>query len=251
MSRPSTDYRRKKPQRKLSFELPEAVLARARRRRDELHFIKKLVPQRTVLLVIDMQNAYLRKGAPAYVANAADIVPNINRLAAALRGAGGTVVWILNTLGERADDWPPYKNFRRADLLDAMVTALTPGNPDHDLWAGVHFHSRDLKLQKTRYSAMIQGSSDLDARLRASGIDTVVITGTLTNVCCESTARDAMMLNYDVLVVADGTAAHSAEEHGASLGSIYAAFGDVMSTSEVVALLPESQTAANSARDSK
>ncbi len=247
MSRPKTDSR-KKPHQALSFDLPAPVLVRARQRRDELHFIKKLVPQRTALLVIDMQNAYLRKGAPAYVANAGGIVPNINRLAAALRGAGGMIVWILNTLGGGADSWLPYRHFRRADFLRAMVAALTPGNPDHKLWAEMDCRSGDLKIQKTRYSAMIQGSSDLDARLRATGIDTVVIAGTLTNVCCESTARDAMMLNYDVLVVADGTAAHSAEEHSASLGSIYAAFGDVMSTSEVIALLPESETEAKSAR---
>lgn len=222
----------------LSFDLPEPVLARALKRRDRLHFMETLAPQRTAMLVIDMQNAYVGRGEPAYVPEAHKVVQNINRLADSLRAAGGTVVWVLNTLGPEAENWRPYRHFRRPELLQAMVAALTPGNPGHELWPEMDRRPHDLSIQKTRYSAMIQGSSDLDERLRQAGIDTIIITGTLTNVCCESTARDAMMLNYDVVVISDATAAHSPEEHSASLGSIYAAFADVMSASEVTALLP-------------
>ena len=239
MSRLEPDVGMKNPQPTLSFDLPEPVLARALKRRDELHFMETLAPQRTALLVIDMQNAYVGHGEPAYVPEAHKVVPNINRLADGLRAAGGTVVWVLNTLGPGAENWRPYRHFRRPELLRTLVAALTPGNPGHTLWPEMDRRPDDLSVQKTRYSAMIQGSSDLDERLRRAGIDTIIITGTLTNVCCESTARDAMMLNYDVVVVSDGTAAHSAEEHSASLGSIYAAFADVMSTSEVIALLPK------------
>jgi ureidoacrylate peracid hydrolase len=188
------------------------------------------------LLVIDMQNAYVREGEPAYVVEARGIVPNINRLAERFRSAGATVVWVMNTLGPGADCWLPYRHFRRAELLRKMVAALTPGKTGHELWPEMDRRPQDLIVEKIRYSAMIQGSSDLDERLRRAGIDTLVITGTLTNVCCESTARDAMMLNYEVAVISDATAAHSSEEHIASLGSLYAAFADVMSTAEVLAL---------------
>ena len=74
--------------------------------------------------------------------------------------------------------------------------------------------------------------------LRARGIDTVVVTGTVTNVCCESTARDAMMLNFRAIMVTDGCAAVTDEDHNASLKAFYLSFGDIMSTDMLIGLLP-------------
>jgi ureidoacrylate peracid hydrolase len=73
--------------------------------------------------------------------------------------------------------------------------SLSPGDFGHALYRKLEVAEGDLRVCKTRFSALIQGSSDLDAVLRARGIDTLIIVGTATNVCCESTARDAMMLN--------------------------------------------------------
>jgi ureidoacrylate peracid hydrolase len=84
---------------------------------------------------------------------------------------------------------------------------------------------------------MIQGSSDLGERLQAAGIDTVIITGTATNVCCESTARDAFMLNYRTLVVSDANATVSDEAHNASLNALFVRFADVFTTKEILDLL--------------
>ena len=89
-------------------------------------------------------------------------------------------------------------------------------------------------MKKNRFGAFVPGSSDLHAVLQARGIDTVIITGTATNVCCESTARDAMMMNYKVIFVSDGTATYNDEEHNATLGIMLAMFADVMTTDEVV-----------------
>ena len=66
--------------------------------------------------------------------------------------------------------------------------------------------------------------------LRGRGIDTLLVTGTVTSVCCESTARDAMMLNFKTIMVTDGNAAMTDEEHNAALTDFYLTFGDVMST---------------------
>jgi ureidoacrylate peracid hydrolase len=77
-----------------------------------------------------------------------------------------------------------------------MRQAFTPGDFGHALYPELDVAEGDLRVRKTRFSALIQGSSDLDALLRARGIDTLIVVGTATNVCCESTARDAMMLNY-------------------------------------------------------
>ena len=90
---------------------------------------------------------------------------------------------------------------------------------------------------KNRFSAFIQGSSNLAEVLRSRGLDTLLITGTVTNVCCESTARDAMMLNFRTIMVTDGNAAGTDEDHNASLASFYLTFGDIMSTDKLIALL--------------
>jgi ureidoacrylate peracid hydrolase len=70
--------------------------------------------------------------------------------------------------------------------------------------------------------------------LHAQGYDTVLITGTVTNVCCESSARDAMMLNFKTIMISDANAARSDEEHNATLGSFYAIFGDVLDTAFLI-----------------
>jgi ureidoacrylate peracid hydrolase len=73
--------------------------------------------------------------------------------------------------------------------------------------------------------------------LRARDIDTVIVTGAVTNVCCEATARDAMMLNYKTVLVSDANAARTDEDHNASLSAVLRVFGAVHSTDEVVGLL--------------
>src|SRR2546421_226447 len=82
---------------------------------------------------------------------------------------------------------------------------------------GLETAAEDLVLAKNRYSALVPGSSTLERVLRSLGMDTVLIAGTKTNVCCESTARDAMMLDFKVVLVADCCAALSDEEHRATL----------------------------------
>lgn len=107
------------------------------------------------------------------------------------------------------------------------------------LWPGLEVRPEDIEMNKTRYSAFIEGSSDLEAVLRARGIDTILITGTTTNVCCESTARDGMMRNFRTVMVSDGCAAHSEDEHTMTLVNIALFFGDVQTTDAVTAKLDQ------------
>ena len=115
-----------------------------------------------------------------------------------------------------------------------MQAAFTDGSYGHSLWPDLEVLPEDIKVKKNRFGAFVPGSSDLHSLLQARNIDTLIITGTATNVCCESTARDAMMMNYKVIFVSDGTATYNDEEHNASLGIMLAMFADVMSTDEVV-----------------
>jgi ureidoacrylate peracid hydrolase len=166
------------------------------------------------------------------------IVPNINRLAQAVRMTGGTVIWIKTTFKDDAlKNWSTYFEMVKPEQGARRVAALTAGNKGHELWDALDVRADDLIVEKNRFSAFIQGSSNLTEVLRERGLDTVLITGTVTNVCCESTARDAMMLNFKTIMVTDGNAAVTDEDHNASLCAFYLTFGDVMPTDMLVTCL--------------
>jgi ureidoacrylate peracid hydrolase len=93
---------------------------------------------------------------------------------------------------------------------------------------------KDLVVDKTRFGAFVPGASRLHEVLQERGIDTLIITGTLTNCCCESTARDAMQMNYKIIFVADANAALTDTAHNATLENMLMLFADVMTTEEVL-----------------
>ena len=198
-----------------------------------------LDPARTALVVVDMQNAFMLPGvAHALCPMAEKIVPNINRLAQAVRLTGGTVIWIKTTFKDDAlKNWSTYFEMVKPEQGARRVAALTAGSKGHELWSALDVRADDLIVEKNRFSAFIQGSSNLAEVLRERGLDTVLITGTVTNVCCESTARDAMMLNFKTIMVTDGNAAVTDEDHNASLCAFYLTFGDVMPTDMLVTCL--------------
>ncbi len=218
---------------------PDAVAFIKQKRGGKLHVHDTLDPARTALVVIDMQIAFLKPGLPSEVPVAREIVPNINRLAQALRAGGGTVVWVYNTFTEAIfEDWSSFLGGTYApEIARAVAAQLMAGAEGHPLWPEMDVHDADLQVTKNRFSAFLPGSSDIEAQLRGRGIDTVVITGTLTNVCCESSARDAMMRNFHVIMVPDGNATYTDAIHNASLTSMSITFADIMTTAEVIEAL--------------
>jgi len=211
-------------------------------RRGRLNPFDGLDPARTALIVVDLQNGFMAPGQPAEIAPAREIVPNVNRLAAATRAAGGTVVWIQNTITPESEkSWSIYLgNFANEDWGLRMRRAFTPGDFGHALYPSLEVRPSDLTVRKTRFSAFVPGASELDSILRGRGIDTLIVVGTATNVCCESTARDAMMLNYKIFFVSDANACRTDEEHNATLAILLVMFADVRSTDEMVNLLQRS-----------
>ncbi len=174
---------------------------------------------------------------------AREIVDNVNTLATAVRAGGGLVVFTKHTFdAETAIAWSVWRDhFATGDWGQRMEEAFTSGNYGHQLWPDLDVRPEDIAIQKYRFSAFVPGSSNLDAILRRRDIDTIIVTGTVTNVCCESTTRDAMMMNYKCVMVSDANAALSDEEHNATLVSVMARFSDVRSTAEVVALLGQAR----------
>jgi ureidoacrylate peracid hydrolase len=186
-----------------------------------------------------MQNAFMLEGvAHALCPMAKEIVPNINRLAETVRATGGTVVWIKTTFTpEVLKSWSVFYEMATPESGAKRIEALTADSKGHELWPDLDVRKDDLMVEKDRFSAFIQGSSNLAEVLRSRGLDTLLITGTVTNICCESTARDAMMLNFRTIMVTDGNAAGTDEDHNASLAAFYLTFGDIMSTDKLVGLL--------------
>ncbi|MDB5599396.1 MAG: hypothetical protein JWN71_1440 [Xanthobacteraceae bacterium] len=221
-----------------SFSLPADLVERVTARTGRAHPFDVMDPSKTALVVIDMQNYFMKPGFQGEVPKARDIVPDVNRLASALRAMGGHVVWIKNTTNDTRESWSVFHDWvMTPQRRDTRYATMELGHEGHALWAELDAKPEDAQIVKKRFSAFIQGSSEIEAHLRARGIDTLLIAGTATQVCCESSARDAMMLNFKVVMVPDALATYTDEEHGASLRAFYSIFGDVQTIDEAVASL--------------
>jgi ureidoacrylate peracid hydrolase len=219
--------------------IPKSVIDRVIERRGREHVYDDVDPTKCALLVVDMQNAFMLPGvAHSLCPMAEKIVPNINRLTQAVRSTRGTVFWIKTTFTPQAlRDWSTYFAMTSPARVAKRIEALTADSRGHALWSGLDVRPQDPIVEKNRFSAFIQGSSGLAAALHARGLDTVLVTGTVTNVCCESTARDAMMLNFKTIMVTDANAAATDADHNAALIAFYLSFGDIMSTEMLIGCL--------------
>ena len=222
-----------------TINIPARVAESVRARRGTEHPHADLVPEKTALVVIDLQNGFMMDGvAHALCETAREIVPSVNRLASAVRETGGGVFWIQNTHHEQClKNWSNLHAMTLDEQVSKRIESMSEGSLGHQLWAQLDVHEEDKKVLKYRYSAFLPESSDLTEILRAADFDTVVIVGTVTNVCCESSARDAMMSNFKTIMVTDANAANTDEEHNASLINFYLTFGDIMSTDELITCL--------------
>ena len=223
-----------------NVNIRQHIIDRVMSRRGKLHLFDRLEPRTTALVIIDMQNTFLLPGSPAEVPKGREIVKNINYLSLRLRKLGGHIVWIThgNHNHNELSDWPNFFNyFVSKDIRAQTIKSLSPGGDGQKLWHDLDVYPEDSTLFKNRYSALTPGSSPLERRLRSFGIETVLIAGTKTNVCCESTARDSMMLDFKTIIVSDCCAALSDEEHRSTLETFIQQFGDVMTSQELCDIL--------------
>jgi ureidoacrylate peracid hydrolase len=222
-----------------------SVIERVAQRRGGLRVFDSLSPKQTAHVVVDLQNGFMAPGAVAEIPCAREIVPTVNRISAALRDAGGLVVYIQNTFDEVAvRTWSTFfDHFCSPARRQRMIEAFTPGAEGHALWAGLDVRPKDLQVRKRRFGAFAPGASDLHAILQERGIDTLIVTGTASQVCCESTARDAMMLNYKVFFVEDGNATFNDEEHNATLSAMAHTFCDVVDAAALIDLIQQDRVA--------
>ena len=225
--------------------IPDAIVQRVIQRRGVEHSFADLDPAKTALAVIDLQHTFMNDAVGfAVVPAARDIVPAVNRLAATVRETGGGVFWIKMTHDDRCfSEWSVAYELPTPEYRARRIAALSEGTLGHELWPDLDVRPEDEIVRKYRYSAFLPATTDLPERLRARGFDSMLITGTVTNVCCESSARDANMTNFRTVMVSDGKAALSQVEHEASLTAFYNTFGDVMDTDMIIAGLRRGRSA--------
>ena len=217
-------------------EIPDYVIERIMAKRGKLAVFDRFEAAKTAFLVIDMQNFYVVE-----VDTAISIVPNINRMAAACREKSVPVFWVIMKTAEKEgapSDWPLYHRYFFTEAKGQNhLTKLSPGNPGYEIYPDLDVNPGDRIVTKKRFSPFIQGASDLHEILQKMGVENLIVAGTATNMCSESTARDAMMLDYRVVMIEDGNAARYDEDHLAGLTSFYQSFGDVKTTDAVIAMI--------------
>ena len=219
------------------IRIPQEIIDACTRFRGRRYAFEEIDPKRTALVVIDMQNSWVQPGfSPLHIPNTRDIIANINALAAAARAAGGVVAWTRSTFPE---DWTArsYERFGAPEWRDRIIADTIPGSHGHLIAEEMDVGADDIVVGKTRPSAFIQGSSGLEAELRDRGRDTLIITGTLTNACCESSARDAAALGFLNIMVSDAMATRTDIEHNATLVNVMQLVADVRTTDDVITLL--------------
>lgn len=190
-------------------------------------------PAHTALIVIDMQNAFVDEGGVYQSAEAREMIPRLEKLINFARDHKQAVVWT------QSDHRPPYSGImlrKFPPIRDAEV--LWKGDSSFELYPNMLQPLPDeYRVVKHKYDAFFE--TDLDSILRNIGITTVIIAGTATNVCCESTARSAFFRDYNVVFPSDCNGTFDAAMQAATLTTIDMFFGRVLPLEELLTEMSE------------
>lgn len=206
----------------------------------------QLLPSKTALINVDMQNAFV-EGTPLSAPKGVELLAPVNRLAAACRAAG---MMVIHTLHVTRKDGSNHGTM--GELIEPVRAGyINEGTETAKLHPGVEVGAHDIMLYKPRYGSFT--GTDLDQILRANGIDTIIITGICTNICCETTAREAGMRDYHVFFTSDGTETFPAggltveEIKKATLATLGVAFAKIVSIDETIDLIRRNSNAVEAA----
>jgi ureidoacrylate peracid hydrolase len=192
-----------------------------------------VVPERTALVNVDMQNCFV-SGSPVSAPEGLIVEERINRVAAACRAARILVIHVSHVL--RGDGSNTGVLGEIAPIVRQGM--ITKGSESAALHKGLVVDPRDILLDKPRFGAF--HSTDLELILRSRAIDTIIITGISTNVCCETTAREATVRDFRVFFLSDGTAnsdigdVSAAELKRATCATLGRMFAQVLTVDEMI-----------------
>lgn len=195
-------------------------------------------PKRTAIVVVDMQKVFCEPFGALYVKNTAAIIEPIQALVIAARAHGVPVIYLRHIVrGDGADTG------RMRDLYPNVDEILARGDPDVEVIDALKPLPGDIVIDKLFYSGF--HNTDLDTVLRARDVDTLVVCGTVTNVCCETTIRDGVHREYKMIALSDANAAMDYPDLGfgavsaqeiqrIALTTIAYEFGEVTSTADII-----------------
>ena len=181
----------------------------------------------SALLVVDMQQFFLDEASPTYTCGGVAIIPTVKRVLGAFRKAGRPVIF--------------SRHVHHPDDLDVGIMGwwwegkCLEGSPESEIHPELAPLPSEKVIFKHRYSAFY--NTDLETVLRCLKVEDVVIAGTMTNMCCESTARDAYYRDYRVFFLADGTGSITEEMHLASLLNLAFGFAYITTSDAILAQL--------------
>jgi ureidoacrylate peracid hydrolase len=190
-------------------------------------------PRLAALIVVDVPNDFVSPAGSAGkrgedVGAALAMMPRLSRLIEEARRVGLTVVYIKTT----HSDWTDTPSWIYRSSQKGGLSTCREGTWGAEFYEGISPLASERVVVKHRYSAFI--NTDLNTVLKAKGIQSVLVTGVATNVCVETTARDAYMFDYYVTMVEDCAAAYDAKLHMATLENMRRHFGLVASSDEII-----------------
>lgn len=178
-----------------------------------------ICPEKTALLVIDLQNYFRRIALP--------VLGNILKVIQSCRKMNISIIFTQHGHTDPSSDG--------GTLGEWWGELIVAGTEDWKFLPEIVIEWKDIILPKKRYSAFFE--TDLDERLRSRGIRDLVISGVMTNLCCETTARDAFMRDYNVFFLIDGTATRKRELHLATLKNLGFGFAHLLTCDELIKAL--------------
>lgn len=184
----------------------------------------KLQKEKSALIVIDMQKFFLDPNSPTFTCGGIAIMPRVKLLIDAFRKANRPVIFT--------------RHVHHQDRIDAGIMEwwwegmCIEGSPESEVHDGIAPLPGEKQILKHRYSSFY--NTDLETVLRVQKIEDLVVTGIMTNMCCESTARDAYYRDYRVFFPADGTGSVVEEMHVASLLNLAFGFAYITTCENII-----------------
>jgi nicotinamidase-related amidase len=211
-----------------SYVTPESLKAKTRLWLEQIapfnQHRMQLSKEKAALLVVDMQHFFLDPASPTFTCGGLAILPTLKRLIDAFRKAGRPVIYTRHV---------HHPNRLDAGIMEWWWEGMClEGSPESEVQSDIAPMSNEKVILKHRYSAFY--NTDLETVLRCLKIEDLVISGIMTNLCCESTARDAYYRDYNVFFLADGTGSINEEMHVASLLNLSFGFAFVTTADAVI-----------------
>ncbi|UCE37661.1 MAG: cysteine hydrolase [Thermoplasmata archaeon] len=191
----------------------------------------KYVPTSSALIVMDMQKFFLSEESHAFIPASKAIIPNVRDLIASFRNRDLPVIFTRHSLKKNEEPgimgrwWADV--IREDSELSNITNLLTPLDSE-------------IVIRKTRYSAFF--GTELEKVLKREKVENIVVTGVMTHLCCETTAREAFMKDFEVFFVVDATATQNEELHLSTLRTLSDGFAVPVTTKEILKEIEEGKT---------